>query len=32
MRSVRVILNADRNVTFGRGSLYCESLIRGRER
>jgi hypothetical protein len=26
-----VIPNAGRNETFGRGSLYCESLIRGRE-
>jgi hypothetical protein len=25
------IVNAGRNETFGRGSLYCESLIRGRE-
>jgi hypothetical protein len=25
------ILNAGRNETFGRGSRYCESLIRGRE-
>jgi hypothetical protein len=27
----RSIPNAGGNETFGRGSLYCESLIRGRE-
>jgi hypothetical protein len=27
----RFIPNAGRNETLGRGSLYCESLIRGRE-
>jgi hypothetical protein len=26
-----LLLNAGRNGTDGRGSLYCESLIRGRE-
>jgi hypothetical protein len=26
-----LILNASRNETFSRESLYCESLIRGRE-
>jgi hypothetical protein len=25
------MLNAGRNETFSRGSLYCESVIRGRE-
>jgi hypothetical protein len=30
-RSIRIIPNAVRNETFGRGSLYCERLIRGRE-
>jgi hypothetical protein len=26
-----MILNAGKNETFGRGSLSCESVIRGRE-